>query len=263
MHTSAQLLSLKGQRVLVTGAASGIGRAMALRFADAGAELLLLDIDEEGLAQTVEDLRCFTSRVITQVVDLRQKAQIDTFWKRLDVNPPDILINNAGCYPMRDYLEVDPIFLEQTFRLNLESVLWMCQGFVARRKEKGGIIINVSSIEALAPFSDDLIPYSVSKSGVLALTRSLAHAYGKQGFRVNVLVPGAIKTPTTGRLKKDALWHLNFDLIKTGLHFERRLALGRWGEADEVARVALFLASDLASYVQGAAIPVDGGFLAS
>ncbi|MGZ3630376.1 MAG: SDR family NAD(P)-dependent oxidoreductase, partial [Ktedonobacteraceae bacterium] len=163
---------------------------------------------------------------------------------------------------------VDQGFLEKTMQVNLESALWMCQSFIARRKmgrgkKKGGVIVNVSSVEALVPLRDDLIPYSVSKAGILALTRALAHAYGKYGFRVNVLVPGAIKTPGTERLMKAAVQHLSVDLMKTGYHFEKRLTLGRWGEPDEVACAALFLASDLASYVQGAAIPVDGGFLSS
>jgi NAD(P)-dependent dehydrogenase (short-subunit alcohol dehydrogenase family) len=254
---------MKARRVLITGAASGIGRAIALRFAEAGADLLLLDIDEAGLAQTVVDLGSLSSQVTTQVVDLTHKTQIDAFWSHLDADLPDTLINNAGSYPMRTYLEIDSHFLEQTLRVNLESALWMCQDFIARRMEKGGAIINVSSVEAVVPFRDDLIPYSVSKAGILALTRALAHAYGKHGFRVNVLVPGAIKTPGTARIRRAGVRHLDVDLIKTGYHFEYRLALGRWGEPDEVACVALFLASDLASYVQGAAIPVDGGFLSS
>ena len=268
MRPSAQLLSMTGRHVLITGAASGIGKAMALRFADAGATLTLLDIDEAGLAKTVEELGSITSQVATQVVDLTHKDQIDTFWNRPTADLPDTLINNAGSYPMLDYLEVDPGMLQKTMQLNLDSAFWMCQGFIARRKtgrgkKKGGVIINVSSVEALVPFRDDLIHYSMSKAGILALSRALAHAYGKQGFRVNVLVPGAIKTPGTGQLVKSAVQHLNVDLMKTGYHFEKRLALGRWGESDEVACVALFLASDLASYVQGAAIPVDGGFLSS
>lgn len=263
MRTSAQLLSMTGRRVLITGAASGIGRAMALRFAEAGADLLLLDIDEAGLRETKELLAKQSCRVTLQVVDLAQKTQIEAFWDHLGSELPDTLINNAGSYPLQDYLEVDANFLEKVLRINLEAAFWMCQRFIAGRKEQGGVIVNVSSIEALVPLRDDLIPYGVSKAGMVALTRTLAHAYGTQGFRVNVLLPGAIKTPGTERLRKAAVRHLNVDLLKTGYDFGQRLALGRWGQADEVACVALFLASDLASYVQGAAIPVDGGFLSS
>lgn len=263
MRTSAQMLSMAGRRVLITGAAAGIGRAIAVRFAEAGAELVLVDIDEAGLARVRDELAENSAAITTQVVDLTHKTQIDALWNDLGGDVPDTLINNVGSYPMREYLEMDARFLEKTLRLNLESAFWMCQRFIAGRKKKGGVIVNVSSVEALVPLRDDLVAYSVSKAGILALTRSLAHIYGRQGFRVNVLVPGAIKTPGTEQLMKAAVRRLNVDLMMTGYHFEHRLALGRWGEADEVACVALFLVSDLASYVQGSAIPVDGGFLSS
>lgn len=268
MRPSAELLTMQGRRALITGAAAGIGKAMALRFGEAGADLTLLDRDTAGLAQITEELCACHIQVTTYVIDVEHKSQIDTFWEQANLAVPDILINNAGSYPMRDYLELDPGFVSRTLRVNLESALWMCQGFIARRQgtkggKKGGVIINVSSVEALAPLRDDLIPYSVSKAGILALTRALAHAYGRDAFRVNTLIPGAIKTPGTTRLAKAAALRLNVDLMQTGYLFDKRLALGRWGDPDEVACAALFLASDLATYVQGAALPVDGGFLAS
>lgn len=263
MRTAAQMLSMANRHVLITGAASGIGKAMALRFAEAGAELLLLDIDKTKLAQAAEELSAMHAHVTSHVINLTDKSQIDAFWSGSGADRADTLINNAGSYPLRDYLEIDPAFLEQTLSLNLTSALWMCQGFIAQRHKQGGVIVNLSSVEALVPLRDDLIPYGMSKAGIISLTRSLSHAYGRQGFRVNVLLPGAIKTPGTRQLARRAVQRVNVDLIKTGYHFSTRLALGRWGDADEVARVALFLASDLASYVQGAAIPVDGGFLTS
>lgn len=263
MQTSAQLLSMHGRRVLITGAAAGIGRAMALRFAEAGAHLDLVDRDEAGLAALADELACESQRIRTRVVDLTDRAAIAALWEGIGADPPDTLINNAGSYPMRDYEEVDRAFLDKTLQVNLESALWMSQEFIKARKRKGGVIINVSSVEALIPLRDDLIPYGVAKAGVLALTRGLAHAYGRDGYRVNALVPGAIRTPGTNRLRGAAMRGLDVDLIKTGIQFGTRLAMGRWGQADEVARVALFLASDLASYVHGAMIPVDGGFLAS
>ncbi len=113
MNTTTQLLSMKNRCVLITGAAAGIGKAMALRFADAGANLVLLDIDKVGLEQAVEDLRGFSSEVVTHVVDLTKKTQIDRFWNIFSAGTPDTLINNAGSYPMVDYLEVDQRFLEK------------------------------------------------------------------------------------------------------------------------------------------------------
>jgi NAD(P)-dependent dehydrogenase (short-subunit alcohol dehydrogenase family) len=263
MRPSADLLSMKGRRVLITGAASGIGKAMALRFAEAQSDLVLLDIDEAGLAQTVEALGSTCATVSTQRVDLTDKAQIETIWSQLATSVPDTLINNAGSYQMCDFFAIDSSYLDKTLALNLESVLWMCQSFIAKRRKMGGVIVNISSVEAVVPLRDDLIPYSMSKAGIIALTRSLAHAFGKQGFRVNALLPGAIKTPGTRHLMKAAMQHANVDLMKTGYQFGTRLSLGRWGLPDEIATAALFLVSDLASYVQGTALPVDGGFLSS
>ena len=118
-------------------------------------------------------------------------------------------------------------------------------------------------MEYLRRFRPDLVPYGAAKAGVIALTRSLARDYGKRGFRVNVLLPGAIRTPGTEALVRMAVRRVRFDLMKTGYDFQSRLPLGKWGRPDDVARMALVLASDAASYVQGAAIPVDGGFLSA
>ena len=263
LQSSVDLISMKERRVLITGASSGIGKAMAVRFADAGADLVLLDIDKAGLERTAASVRSYGRAVETWALDLSRKEDIDDFWHQSAEFEPDTLVNNAGIYPMKDYLELDVGFWEKTIDVNLDSVVWMCQAFIARRQKKGGVIVNVSSIEALLPFKEHLVPYSVSKSGILALTRALAREYGRKGFRINAIVPGAIRTPGTEGLAKEALRQLRFDLLKTGYDFQCRLALGRWGQPDEVARVALFLASDLAAYVQGAMIPVDGGFLSS
>ncbi len=135
--------------------------------------------------------------------------------------------------------------------------------FYQKKREKGGVIVNISSIEGVVPFKEDLAHYSISKSGVIALTRSLARDYGKKGFRVNGVLPGAIKTPGTKILIKNAILKLQLNLVRTLMDFNSRLTIGRWGDADEIAKVVLFLSSDLASYVHGAIIPVDGGFLSA
>ena len=134
---------------------------------------------------------------------------------------------------------------------------------VRRRLDKGGVIINIGSIEAILPFAKGLVHYDISKMGVIALTRALAREYGKKGFRVNAIVPGGIKTPGVEKLRREAVLKLKMDVIKTGMNFMSRLPLGRMGDPDEVARIVVVLASDLASYVHGAVIPVDGGFLSA
>jgi len=247
--TLSEAISFERKNVLITGSSSGIGRAIAKRFSEARANLILLDINEEGPNTTYP-------------IDLSDKNKIDGFWNNTKVLP-DILVNNVGIYPEQNFLRLSKESLNKTLSVNMESTVWMCQNFIKLRGKKGGIIVNISSIEAILPFKRDLIPYSMSKAGVIALTRSLARDYGRDGFRVNAILPGAIETPGTGSLVKSALKNFRVDLIKTGYNFNERLANGRWGKPDEVAKAVIFLSSDLASYVQGALLPVDGGFLSS
>jgi len=104
-----------------------------------------------------------------------------------------MLVNNAGIYPFKNFLEVDEEFLRKVVSISLDAVFWMYQEMIRRRLDKGGVIINVGSIEAILPFAKDLAHYMISKAGVIALTRSLAKEYGRHGFRVNVIVPGRHK----------------------------------------------------------------------
>jgi 3-oxoacyl-[acyl-carrier protein] reductase len=256
-----ELISLEGKKAIITGAASGIGRATAFRFAEAGANLILVDVNLEGLRSLETEMKGDNGSEL-HCVDLSDKTAIDSFWESLKGVPPEILVNNAGIYPLKDFLEVDEEFLRRVMDTNLNSVLWMSQQMIRRRIDHGGIIINIASIEALLPFMDRLSHYGASKAGVIALSRGLARDYGRNGFRVNVLVPGGIVTPGTMNVAK-SIANLNLGLIKSGLEFRQRLPLRRAGKPDEIALMALVLASDLSSYVHGAVIPVDGGFLSS
>lgn len=257
-----QLISLGGKHALITGAAAGIGRAIAYRFAEAGAALSLVDLDGDGLACARDEVAGFGRTVDLYVADLSRKNEIDQLWATLQGHAPDILVNNAGIYPFKHFLDVDERFYDDVMQTNLSSVYWMCQHMIEQRLDVGGAIINVGSIEGVMPFKADLAHYSVSKAGVIALTRALAKEHAKDGFRVNAIIPGGIITPGTKAAAKQVL-KFNLGLLKTGLEFQQRLPAGRPGQPDEAARMALVLASDLASYVHGAAIPVDGGFLAA
>ena len=262
LRTLSELISLQGKRALITGAAAGIGKAIAYRFAEAGADLELVDIDSEKLAAAKKELESFGTEVNVHQTDISKQEEIDRLWEKLEGYSPDILVNNAGIYPFKEFLDVNESFYKKVIETNLDSVYWMCQKMISRRLKLGGVIVNVGSIEALVAFKEDLAHYSMSKAGVIALTRSLAKEYGKHGFRINAIVPGGIVTPGTKSKAAQGIFRFDFDLIKTGIEFKWRLPIGRFGQPDEVARIALVLASDLASYVHGAAIPVDGGFLA-
>lgn len=160
------------------------------------------------------------------------------------------------------FLDEDDVFLQKVLDVNLKSVFWMCQHMIKKRSRKGGVIINLGSIEAIMPLKEDLCHYDISKAGVMALTRALASQYGKRGFRINVLVPGGVWTQGTRGVAKDAL-KFKPGIVRTGIEYGLRTPLGRMGAPDEIARMALVLASDFSSYVHGALIVVDGGFLSA
>lgn len=260
--TLKELISLDGKVSLVTGSGSGIGKAIAERFAEAGSSLMLIDIDKEKIDRLADTLKGENVDVSTYKVDLSDKKAIDNLWEEISANPPDILVNNAGIYPFKKLEDVDEAFLDRVFDINLKSVFWMCQKMIMARNNRGGIIINISSIEAILPFKNGLYSYGPSKWGVLSLTRSLAKDFSNKAFRINAILPGGINTPGTRNAAKGVL-KLQLGLIKDGVEFLSRLPMRRLGSPDEVARIALVLASDLSSYVTGAAIPVDGGFLSA
>jgi 3-oxoacyl-[acyl-carrier protein] reductase len=257
-----ELISLKGKRALITGSGTGIGEAIAYRFAEAGASLQLVDINEKRLLQVKKDLQRFNVEIDIHCVDLSKKENIEALWDRFAGKEPDVLVNNAGIYPSKSFVDVDEAFLKRVMDVNLNSVFWMCQRMIKSRVKKGGVIINTGSIEAVMPLKESLSHYDISKAGVMVLSRALASEFGKRGFRINVLVPGGIWTQGTKSLAKDAL-KFRPDIIRSGIEYNMRTPLGRMGKADEVARMALVLACDLSSYVNGTLVVVDGGFLSA
>jgi NAD(P)-dependent dehydrogenase (short-subunit alcohol dehydrogenase family) len=258
--SASELFSLQGKTALITGAAAGIGEAIATRFAEAGANLVIIDKNEDGLKHLQEELAVFQTKIQSLKIDMSIREQIETLWRSLE-NPPEILVNNVGIYPPEDFRDLTEEFWQKVLDTNLNSTFRMCQKMIQQRYQSGGVIINIASIEAIIPFASNMVHYDTSKAGVIALTRALAKEYGARGFRINALLPGAIDTPGTREIAKRIWKQFDIGLIPTGIKFQSRLPLGRRGKPDEVACVALFLASELASYVQGAMIPVDGGFL--
>ena len=258
----SELISLQGKTAVLTGAANGIGRAIARRLAEAGASLILADIDLKGLEKLQAELVGTGASVMIYGIDLSEKVNIDQFWQETDGKKVDILINNAGYYPFKKFLEIDEAFLMKIMNVNLFSVMWMCQHYI-KAKKKNGCIVNIGSIEAIMPFKKDLGHYSMSKVGVITLTRDLARDFGSRGFRVNAVIPGGILTEGTKSSTKKAIATLDLNLLSDSYNFMQRLPAGRIGKPDEIARMVLVLCSDLASYMYGALVPVDGGFLSA
>ena len=258
----SELVSLENKTALITGAGAGIGEAIAYRFAEAGANLELVDLNEERLNKVKRDLDHFCTKITIHKIDISKHEEIDVLWRRLNGKAPDILINNAGIYPTKSFLDVNAAFLENVMDVNLNSVFWMCQHMIRSRLKKGGTIINMGSIEAVMPLKQGLSHYDISKAGVMVLSRALASEYGRRGFRINVLVPGGIWTSGTKNVAKDAM-KFKPNVVMSGIEYNMRTPLGRMGKPDEIARMALVLATDLSSYVNGALIVVDGGFLSA
>jgi NAD(P)-dependent dehydrogenase (short-subunit alcohol dehydrogenase family) len=258
-----EILDLRGKSCILTGAANGIGAASAFRLAEAGAKMILLDVDEKNLLKVLHKVKVINNGVthMSFALDLSEKSRIDAFWSDIDEEDPDILINNAGMFPFVDFLKLTEEKLMKVMQVNLFSTLWMCQAFIKKRLKKGGIILNFGSIEAILPFKKDLSHYSLSKIGVITLTRDLAKEYAGEGFRVNVVLPGCIFTKGTKQAAIRAIRTLDMGLLKDGYLFKNRVPAAELGKADDVALTVLSLCTDMTRFIHGAIIPVDGGFL--
>jgi len=237
---------------LVTGAASGIGRASALRLAREGAKVACLDLDHTALEQTVEQIRRSEGVAIGSTCDISQESsvanaieQVIARWGKLDV-----LCNIAGILRSDRSHELSLAHWNQVIGVNLTGTFLMCRTALPHLLQTRGAIVNMASTAALGAHPW-MAAYSASKGGVLSLTRSLAVEYVKRGLRVNAICPGGVNTPIHGSLKlpDDA----DFDLLK------RALPYNGFAEPEEVAAVVAFLGSADASHLNGIEIRVDGG----
>jgi 2-deoxy-D-gluconate 3-dehydrogenase len=255
--TIAELVDLTGKTAIVTGGSMGIGRGIAERLHEAGARVLIADLDlEDGnlLAERLDGERpgsaCAVQTDVSRRADV--EAMIATAVERF--GGLDILVNNAGIYPFAPFLEMDPDLFEHVLRVNLFGVFTAMQ--VAAKQMiaqgHGGKIINVSSIDALHPSMVGLAHYDASKHGVWGLTKNVALELAEHGIAVNALAPGAIATPGSG---SDAI---DQEMLR---ETEARIPMHRMGAPDDMGRVALFLASGLSSYLTGSQIVADGGML--
>jgi 2-deoxy-D-gluconate 3-dehydrogenase len=254
------LLDLRGKAAVVTGGAAGIGYAIAARLAEAGAVVTIADLEEEIAAIAAKELceRGFdVDYVVADVADQTDVARIFEHARVVDQGI-DILVNNAGIYPFRPALEMTVGDFERVLAVNLEGT-FLCSQQAARlmiADGRGGRIINVTSIDALHPSSIGLAHYDASKHGMWGLTKNLALELAPHQIWVNAIAPGAIATPGTGMAQTagtDAAAVLDRMLA--------RIPMARMGDADDIGKVALFLASDMASYLTGSQIVVDGGVL--
>ncbi len=239
--------------VCVTGAGRGIGRAIALAFARCGACVGVNDLDAATAAETAAACRELGAEAIALPADVADATAVAAMFARLDATWPrlDVLVNNAGIEPVHSLLDHPLDAWERTLAVNLTGT-FLCTQQAARRmrEQKHGVILNIASIAGKSQPLPLRAAYAASKAGQVGFTKEAARELAAYGIRVNAICPGVIITPMTAHLREDEA------------QMRRWLAeipLGRLGEAEEVAALCLWLASEAASYVTGVAWHVDGG----
>ena len=244
--------SVKGRAALITGAASGMGRATAHLFAQEGAMVAVTDVNEGGVSAVVEEIRSAGGQAQGWRLDVFDRAQIKRVVGEVAARfgRLDILINNAGFGAFR---RIDEDGYDEVWTRALDGLLTAQQLLVRAalphlRKSDAARIVNIASTEGLGATPGDS-PYVVAKTGVIGLTHALAVDLGPEGITVNCICPGPIRTPLTGDIP---------DEHKT-IFGKRRTALKRYGYPEEVAHITFSLCLPAASYITGAVVPVDGG----
>ncbi|MCD5390967.1 3-oxoacyl-[acyl-carrier-protein] reductase [candidate division NPL-UPA2 bacterium] len=243
---------LKDKVAIVTGAAQGIGKAIAVALAREGANIVIVDINLEGAKATAREIESLGRGALVFEVDVSRADQVNEMVKKVldSFKRIDILINNAGITRDALIVRMDESDWDKVMEINLKSA-FNCSKAVARpmMKQRSGKIINIASVIGLVG-NVGQSNYAASKAGIIGLAKSLAKELAPRGINVNAIAPGFIKTEMTERLSQE----VRAEMLK-------RIPLARFGDVEDVARVVLFLVSDAAGYITGQVLNVDGGMI--
>jgi 2-deoxy-D-gluconate 3-dehydrogenase len=253
-------MDLSGKTAIVTGGAMGIGLGIVCRLAEAGANVVIADINETTAEESVLPLQKKGWKVAfvrTDVSDEESVKNMISFSLKTYGNV-DILVNNAGIYPTIPVMKLKLADFDKIISVNLRSTFLCTQNVAAEmiKQGKGGKIINITSVDALHPSSVGLATYDASKHGMWGFTKNVALELAPYNIQVNAVAPGAIATPGTGVGQV-----VSSDIEAILKKFMEKIPMKRMGEPDEIGKAVLFLASDLSSYMTGSQIVVDGGVL--
>ena len=250
-------LSLAGKVAIVSGGSRGIGKAIALMFAEAGADVVVCSRNLDGRLESVaEEIRGLGRRSLAVSADIARPAEVDNLVQRTmaEFGAIDILVNNAGTTVITPVVEHREEDWDKVMDTNLKGY-FLCSRLVGRIMidRKRGNIINIASLRGLRG-SPGKVGYSVSKAGVIMLTQVLALEFASDNIRVNAIAPGWIRTELSDIVYRDP---------KSRKEIDATIPMGRWAAPEEIASVALFLASDFSSYITGHTLVADGGVTAA
>jgi len=252
----AQLFSLKGKVAVVTGGTSGIGRALSLGLADAGADVIASARRQQQVDDTANEIEARGRQTLRLASDVGDRESLEKLLAgSLErFGKVDILVNCAGIIKRTPTLDLPEADWTNILNVNLTGTLRACQVFGRHMLERGsGRIVNIASLNSFVALSE-VAAYAASKAGVASLTRSLAVEWSKKGVTVNAVAPGVFRTDLNAQL---------LDSTPRGQELLMRTPMGRFGKTEELVGAVVYLASDSASFVTGQILVVDGGFLAS
>ncbi|MGF6222470.1 SDR family NAD(P)-dependent oxidoreductase [Pseudomonas sp. YL-218 TE3947] len=250
---------LDNKIAVITGAASGIGRGIAETFAQAGACIVVADLDHAAAEAAAKAIVESGGQAYAMAVDVSQESEVIAMFEDVvgRYGSLDILVNNAAIFPKKPFLEVDSAFWDSLQAVNLRGTFLCLREAIRHMKASGGgSIVNISSVSSMQAVVHHNGTYNASKAGVNSLTRTTALEFGADGIRVNAVLPGGI--PTAGARAASAAIELKGPIMGEG-----RIPLGGMGDVQDIANATLFLASPAARYITGQLLAVDGGFLIS